>query len=50
MQCSGRFSRRQRASSIWFSYGSVPLNTLKEKIDYAAYSIPIFNSKITIKI
>jgi ribosomal protein S3 len=50
MQCSGRFSRRQRASSIWFLYGSVPLSTINEKIDFASYSIPILNSKITIKI
>jgi len=50
MQCSGRFRRKQRASSIWFSYGSVPLNTITEKIDYSYFSIPITNSKITIKV
>lgn len=50
MQCSGRFTRRQRASSIWFSYGSTPLNTIKERIDYSFFSIPISNSKITIKV
>lgn len=50
MQCSGRFTRRQRASSIWFSYGSTPLNTIKENIDYSFFSIPIANSKITIKV
>ena len=50
MQCSGRFTRRQRAKSIWFSYGPVPLNTISEKIDYSFFSIPIINSKITIKV
>lgn len=50
MQCSGRFTRRQRASSIWFSYGKVPLCTLNENIDYSFFSKPITNSIITIKV
>lgn len=28
IKCAGRFSRRQRSSSYWFSLGSVPLNTV----------------------
>jgi hypothetical protein len=28
----GRFSRKQRASSFWFSLGKVPLNSIKTKI------------------
>jgi hypothetical protein len=50
IKCSGRFSRRQRAKSVWFSSGAVPLNTFNQKIDYSFFSIPITNSKITIKV
>ena len=46
----GRFSRRQRASSIWFMQGKVPLNTLEAKIEYGYYTIPLFNSAIRVKI
>ena len=30
----GRFSRKQRASNIWYMHGKVPLNTLSVKLDY----------------
>jgi ribosomal protein S3 len=50
IKLSGRFSRKQRSSSIWFSFGSVPLNTIKSNIEYNAHSIPIKNSLITIKV
>lgn len=50
IQCVGRFSRRQRASSYWFSLGKVPLNTLSSIIDYGFYSMPIRNSAISVKV
>jgi len=50
IQCVGRFSRRQRASSYWISIGTVPLNTLSRPIDYGLYSIPLINSAATVKV
>jgi ribosomal protein S3 len=50
IKCSGRFSRKQRASSYWFSLGSVPLNSVTATIDYSMYTVPLANSAITIKV
>jgi hypothetical protein len=46
----GRFSRKQRASNIWYMHGKVPLNTLSVKLDYFFFTIPLKNSAISIKI
>jgi hypothetical protein len=46
----GRFSRKQRASSIWYKRGLMSLNTLKASMDYSFSSIPIRNSLISIKV
>jgi hypothetical protein len=50
LQCLGRFSRKQRASSRWFCFKSTPLNTIDANIDYNYWSLPITNSIITIKV
>lgn len=50
MSFKGRFSRKQRASSIWFHQGYVPLNTIKSNIDFAFLSVPIKNSAVSIKL
>lgn len=50
MSFKGRFSRKQRASSIWFHQGFVPLNTIKAIIDYAFFTIPLKNSAISVKL
>lgn len=50
IHCSGRFSRKQRASSYWFTLGRISLNTIKASIDYASYSLALDNSLITIKV
>jgi hypothetical protein len=50
VQSLGRFSRRQRSSSHWFSIGRVPLNSMQCIIDYGYYTIPIINSAITVKV
>ena len=49
-RCSGRFSRRQRAGSLWYLRGRVPLNTFSVEIDYGSYNIAIDNSEICIKV
>ena len=36
IQCTGRFTRRQRATYLIFKEGKVPLATIEAKIDYAA--------------
>jgi hypothetical protein len=46
----GRFSRRQRASSIWFMQGKVPLNTISARIEFGSFVIPLFNSAIRVKV
>jgi len=50
VHCLGRFSRRQRASSYWFSKGKVPLNSLDTNIDYGYFTIPLRNSAICVKV
>jgi len=50
MSFKGRFTRKQRASSIWFHQGVVPLNTVKGHIDFAFFTIPLKNSSVSIKL
>jgi len=46
----GRFSRKQRASSVYIQHGCLPSNTIIANIDYSAYTIPVKNSSITVKV
>lgn len=46
----GRFTRKQRAASVWFKVGKVPLNSVTCRIDYGFYTIPLKNSAVSIKI
>jgi ribosomal S3-like protein len=48
--CFGRFSRKQRASKIWYSYGKLPLNTLVVPIDYSMSTVKLKNSICGIKV
>ena len=50
MSFKGRFSRKQKASSIWYAHGRASLNRLDLKIDYAFIKIPLKNSLVSIKI
>ena len=50
MSFKGRFTRKQRASSVWFHQGFVPLNTIKGCIDYSFFTIPLKNSAVSIKL
>jgi ribosomal protein S3 len=50
LHCCGRFSRKQIASSLWFNFGNVPLNTISAKIDYGFNTIPLHNSLVSIKV
>jgi large subunit ribosomal protein L16 len=49
IKCVGRFTRRQRASSKWFSLGRVPLAQTSAVIDYGSYTLPLANSAVTLK-
>lgn len=46
----GRFSRKQRASSIWVVSGALPLNTTHVYIDYAFSEVVLKNSICSIKV
>ena len=50
MSFKGRFTRKQRASSVWFHQGFVPLNTVKGCVDYSFFTIPLKNSAVSIKL
>lgn len=50
MAFKGRFSRKQRASSIWYAHGRASLNRLNVKMDYAFIKVPLINSIVSIKI
>lgn len=49
IQCLGRFSRKQRSTSFWFSLGTVPLNTVQASVNYGFYTLPLRNSAVTVK-
>ncbi len=49
MHLIGRFTRKQRAASYWFSKGKVPLNSIDSFIDYAFFTIPLANSVLLLK-
>ncbi len=46
----GRFTRKQRAASIWFKSGKVPLNSVNCRMDYAFYTVPLKNSAVSVKV
>ena len=50
MAFKGSFSRKQRASSIWYSNGRASLNRLDLEVDYAFVKVPLKNSIVSIKI
>jgi len=47
---SGRLSRKDRASNIWYVIGSVPANKFSANIDYAFYTVPLINSAVRVKV
>ena len=49
-QIKGRFSRKQKASSVSFRQGLMPLNTISAHIEYAYYVAPIENSAAIVKV
>ena len=48
--CSGRFSRKQRATYSWKAFGSLAFSTLKSKLDYSYKTIALKYSACTIKV
>lgn len=48
--CSGRFSRKQRATYSWKSFGSLAFSTVKSKLDYSTRTIALKYSSCTIKV
>ena len=46
----GRFSRKQRAASIIFQKGPMPLTTMSSNIDYGFITMPLLNSLVSIKV
>jgi ribosomal protein S3 len=50
IQCSGRLSRKERASYIWRIKGKVPLTTIIAKISYTARIVFLHNSACCVKV
>lgn len=48
--CSGRFSRKQRATYSWKTFGSLAFSTVKSKLDYSYRTIALKYSSCTIKV
>lgn len=48
--CSGRFSRKQRTTYSWKSFGSLALSTTKSKLDYSFRTIALKYSACTVKV
>ena len=50
IDCSGRFTRRQRASFYKFSKGSVPFNTFNAQVQYHQVSFPLKYGACSMKV
>lgn len=50
IKCSGRFSRRQIATSDSYRFGSVPFSTISQPIDYSFSTLRLRNGTCSIKI
>lgn len=48
--CSGRFSRKQRTTYTWKSFGSLAFSTVKSRLDYSYRTIALKYSSCTIKV
>jgi ribosomal protein S3 len=48
--CSGRFSRKQRATYSWKAFGSLAFSTVKSRLDYSYKTIALKYSACTIKV
>lgn len=48
--CVGRFTRKDRTSSIRYKRGGLPLTSMHAKIDYGTFSVPLRNSLANIKV
>jgi hypothetical protein len=48
--CSGRFSRKQRATYSWRVFGSLAVGSMKSKLDYTYRTIALKYSTCTIKV
>lgn len=50
IMCSGRFSRKQRTTYNWKSFGSLASSTVRSKLDYSYRTIALKYSSCTIKV
>lgn len=50
IKLSGRFTRKQRATSIVIKFGTVPLATISKQIDYAQSDVILKDGKGSIKV
>lgn len=50
IMCCGRFSRKQRTTYNWKSFGSLALSTVKSRLDYSYRTIALKYSSCTIKV
>lgn len=48
--CSGRFSRKQRTTYSWKSFGSLGFSSMKSKLDYSYKTIALKYSSCTVKV
>lgn len=48
--CSGRFSRKQRTTYSWKSFGSLGFSSVKSRLDYSYKTIALKYSSCTIKV
>jgi ribosomal protein S3 len=48
--CSGRFSRKQRTTYSWKSFGSLGTSSMKSKLDYSYKTIALKYSACSVKV
>lgn len=50
IMCAGRFSRKQRATYSWKTFGTISLSTMKSKLDYSYSTLALKYSNCAIKV
>jgi len=46
----GRFTRKQKAASVWFTRGALPVSSMNVKVEYSFFTVFLRYSACTVKI
>jgi len=46
----GRFTRKQKAASVWFTRGAMPVSSMNTKVEYSFFTVFLKYSACTVKV